>query len=759
MVLAMRLSGFALRMLACLVLLTAVGHAKDDTPRGSLWSLAPLQRPAVPEVRDSSWVRTPVDAFVAARFDEAGLAPLPEADRRTLLRRLSYDLTGLPPTAAEIDAFVRDASPDAYERQVERLLASPRYGERWAQHWLDVVRYADSDGFEYDTPRPHAWRYRDWVIQAFNVDKPYARFVAEQIAGDELLPGDIDARVATGLHRLGPLRKNAGFQFVEKERQEFLVEMTDAVGAAFLGLTIGCAKCHDHKFDPISQADYYRLQAFFAGTIAQDHTLATAAQEKAHKDLMAVWTEREKTFQDELTTLEEPYRKEIESDRLAQLSQSVRDAHATPAEKRTLDQKFLANRASAFLKISPTDLLARLTAEDVARWRQIQERIEGHVVAKPAPLPTVRTVMEHASEQPATYVLKGGIVGARAALVEPGFPSAVAVDEVVPLAVISSTDSDGVDSNDTGAEHEGVVSAGTHGRRTMLARWLVSKQHPLTARVFVNRLWQHHFRGGLVLTPGDFGHMGSEPTHPRLLSWLASEFLRSGGSTKAMHRLLVHSATYRQRTRRTRRGSMEQELLVGQTRLRLDAEALRDSALAVAGELNVQAGGPGVRLPLLEAIAQQMYVGKWRPDSDEAQHRRRSIYRFVKRNLQPALFWAFDAPSTVVSCAERTVSTHTAQALDLLNGPFLNGQAVAFAHRVLKEVHSEVPEALVERVYTHAFGRAPTSHEKRLGEEFLAAQQAAIAGEGTAAARHAIQAALVDYCLTVFNLDEFLFVE
>jgi hypothetical protein len=718
----------------------------ESGARASLWSLAPLERPAIPTVSRSEWLRNPVDAFVASRLEEAGLTPLPEADRRVLLRRLSYDLTGLPPTLSEIETFVGDPSPDAYARQVERLLTSPRYGERWAQHWLDVVRYADSDGFEYDRPRPHAWRYRDWVIDAFNADKPYAQFVAEQVAGDELAPDDLSALAATGLHRLGPLRKNAGFQYVEKERQELLVEMTDTVGAAFLGLTIGCAKCHDHKFDPLSQADYYRLQAFFAGTVADDHSLATEAETESHKAATATWEEQQKKLQDELAQLELPHRQAIEATRRAQLSQAERDALAREAKKRTLTEKFLANKATAALRVDPATLLARLQGAEAARHDELRTRIERHAVDKPAALPAVRAVKETVDETPATYVLRAGIAGAREARVEPGFPAAVVVDglgEAPSLAKLETSTS---------------APPGTRGRRTELAQWLVSTRHPLTARVFVNRLWQHHFRGGLVSTPGDFGHMGNEPTHPHLLSWLASEFLRTGGSVKAMHRLILNSAAYRQRSRLTARGSLEGQLLAGRRRLRLDAEALRDSALSVAGKINFHAGGPGVRLPLLEAIAQQMYVGVWRPELDVAQHSRRSIYRFVKRNLQPALLWAFDAPSTVASCAERTVSTHPGQALDLLNGPFLNEQAVAFATRLAAEVGVDAPLRLVEQAYGHAFGRRATQQEKDLGVKFLNAQRQIIASEGKSG-RESRQSALVDYCLTLFNLDEFLFVE
>ena len=737
-------------------MLGALADAAD--PPAALWSLAPLERPAVPAVTQHGWTRNPIDAFVLARLEEAGLDPAPEADRGTLLRRLTFDLTGLPSTPDELDTFLNDPAPDAYERQIKRLLSSPRYGERWAQHWLDVVRYADSEGFEYDGPSHHAWRYRDWVIAAFNADKPYRDFVAEQVAGDELVPGDLAALTATGVHRLGPVRRNAGFQYVEKERQEFLVEATDTIGNAFLGLTIGCAKCHDHMFDPFSQADYYRLQAFFAGTVAHEHSLATAAEKEAHEAATEAWTERQKELAAELAAFEAPHREAIEVERRARLPPAKRDALAKDEKQRTLEEKFLANRAQAAVKVTPADIEARLRGADVERHRALTAKVEHQDTTKPAPPAAVMTVKETLDEEPETYVLRAGIVGAREARVEPGFPAAVDTGFLASLEPPGGSANEARSAGSTAGD-ESQAQHGTVGRRSRLARWLVAPEHPLTARVYVNRLWQHHFRGGLVSTPGDFGHMGNEPSHPELLSWLASELLRQGGSTKALHRMIVRSAAYRQRTRVMQRDGPEDRLLAGRRRLRLDAEAIRDSALAIAGTLNLETGGPGIRMPLLEAIARQMYVGKWRPHADVSQHARRSIYRFVKRNLQPALFWAFDAPSTVVSCSQRTVSTHPGQALDLLNGPFLNQQAAAFADRLRRDVASGEPRRLVERAYLYTFGRHPTTDELQLGVDFLAAQEKLVPREQATNPDEKRRVALIDYCLTLLNLDEFLFIE
>jgi hypothetical protein len=661
------------------------------------WPWSPPDRPALPEPSDGDWVRNPIDAFILDALEEFDLAPSPPADPATLLVRVSLDLTGLPPSPEEVTAFLNDDRPDAYERVVDRLLESPHYGERWGRHWLDVVRYADSDGFEYDDPRPHAWRYRDWVIEALNADLPYDEFVRQQIAGDELRPDDPDALVATGMHRLGPLRLNAGNQDEEKNRQEVLTEMTDAVGSAFLGLTIGCARCHDHKFDPIPQADYYRLQAFFAGTTAADRSLASDREQAEYDEQLEVWKDRTSQIRKQLRRLERS------------------EAPVDPVRRTELE-------------VALDDLEAE----------------------KPTPPPGVMTVAEATSDAPRIFVLSRGEPGQR-------------LDEVQPRSLAAIDGSTGTSPIPTGKP-----SSGTVGRRSALADWLASSSNPLTARVMVNRLWQHHFGRGLVATPNNFGAMGEPPSHPELLDWLAVEFVDLGYRLKALHRLMVTSNTYRQASTtppEVRELDPDNLLIARMPRRRLEAEAIRDRVLAVSGALNPERGGPGVRLPLDPAVASQVYKGVWEPTPDPDQHDRRSVYLFIKRNIPNPLMEAFDAPDTLSSCGQRNVSIHAGQALALLNSPFLDDQSRILADRLLQEVGPN-PNLLADRAISRALSRPSLPGERDRAAGFLRQQAGLLRAEGmipdeprTDGVDPALSGAVADLCLTLFNLDEFLYVD
>ena len=740
--------------------------ADDET----FWAFQPPVAPPVPAVTDAAWVKTPIDAFILARLEQEGLAPTPEADRITLIRRLSFDLTGLPPTPDEVDAFVNDAGADAYAKLVERLLASPHYGERWAQHWLDVARYADSDGFEYDDPRPNAWRYRDWVIQSFNRDRPYDEFVRLQIAGDELEPSNHDALAATGFNRLGPLRLNAGNQDEEKNRQEVLVEMTDAVGSTFLGLTMGCARCHDHKFDPIPQADYYRLQAFFAATEGKDLSLASPTEQAAYEQSVEQWKGELRRLRRKLSDINRSCRERLVEEKKSSLSQEMKDVLATPEAERSAPQRELAASAAKLLAVDREEVEQALTEGERQAKTELQSKMEGMRQQEPAPLDAVWAVADTGELPPPTYILVRGETSRHGAVVEPRFPSAAASDTALGVPA------------DGGAAAARPAGNASTGRRAALARWLGSQENPLAARVMVNRLWQHHFGRGLVTTPNDFGLMGDPPTHPELLDWLASELMARGWSLKAMHRLMVSSAVYRQASRAGGAGlkvDPDNKLLWHMRRGRLDAEAARDSILAVTGSLNPKAGGPGVYLPLSEEVAGLVYKGSWTPTPDSAEHARRSIYLFVKRNLPDPFLEAFDAPGTMVSCAVRPVSTHAGQALALLNSPFLDEQSRVFARRLLLEVRSSHPEPnspdavawMVERAYRLALARRPKAEEARLAKQFLEAQTQYLKEQATEhdavsagsnppeGADPYFAAALTDYSLVVLNLDEFLFVD
>jgi hypothetical protein len=723
-------------------------------PRSVHWAFLPPVRPALPAVRNAAWVRTPIDAFVLARLERAGLKPSPPADRATLLRRVSIDLTGLPPTPEELERFLNDSRPDAYERVVERLLASPHYGERWAQHWLDVARYAESNGYELDAERPHAWHYRDYVIHAFNEDRPYDRFLTEQIAGDLLAARQAaapprDLLIATGFHRCGPIHLVSGNTDPEVNRQEVLTEMTVGVGAAFLGLTVGCARCHDHKFDPITQKEYYRLEAFFAATQPKDVDLSSA-EERAERERRAKpLTERLAALKKQVADLEAPYRQRLTEAKKAKLEPMYRAALAVAADKRTPEEQKLAAHAQILIKVTWDELVAALAPADRAKRAALRAQIHALEAELPPPVTHAWAVAD-GSPVPPTHVLKRGNVKNKGEVVTPGLPRVL-----------------------TGGRE-----AEARKNRLDLAAWLARPEHPLTARVMVNRLWQHHFGHGLVATPNDFGTRGKRPTHPELLDWLACEFAARGWSVKAMHRLMVLSNTYRQSSRGgdapAKQADPDNRLLWHMNRQRLESEALRDCALAAAGTLNRKLGGPMVRVPLEPEVYDLIFTedepdGLWRVTPDRREHTRRSIYLFAKRNVRLPLAEAFDQPDTLTSCPVRPVSVFAPQALILLNGPFMQEQARAFAGRLLREGGSD-PRRQIDLAHQLALGRPPREAEVQTAEEFLRSQaellrdrlrsreRVALPPELPEGVDPAHAAALIDFCLAMLNRNEFLYV-
>jgi hypothetical protein len=742
-------------LLVWLCLRISAGAAEPTEPAitphdGAHWAFRKPHRPAVPGVQDIAWVSTPIDAFVLARLEKAGLKPSPAAERAALLRRVTIDLTGLPPTPEALDSFLRDTRSDAYARVVERLLSSPQYGECWAQHWLDVVRYAESNGYEIDAERAHAWRYRDYVIRALNEDKPYDRFVTEQLAGDELARGQdlrlaADLMVATGLNRCGPIHLVSGNTDPEVNRQEVLTEMTTAVGAAFLGLTVGCARCHDHKFDPFSQADYYRLQAFFAAAQPRDIDIASPEEEAAHdrrvQSLHALLTPLQKQVAD----LEAPYRARLTQAKKARLEPRYLEVLAVDPAKRTPRQKQLAAEAGELLKISWDEVVAALTPEDRNHRTALREAIHALEAQRPPP-PARAWAIGDDTPAPPTYVLKRGDPKRKGTEVRPALPRILAADG---------------------------PAAGTRLDRTALARWLTRPDHPLTARVVVNRLWQHHFGRGLVATPNDFGLRSEPPTHPELLDWLATELTEHGWSLKHLHRLMVLSNTYQQTSRvaEPQRGLDPDNRLLGRmNRRRLEAEALRDGVLAVAGTLNRRLGGPPVRVPLEPEVYDLIFTegepdGLWHPTPDAREHRRRSIYLFAKRNVRLPLLEAFDRPDTLTSCPVRPVSTFAPQALILMNGPFMQEQSKALAVRLLREAGPDA-DRQIDRAYRLALARPPRPSELRQARDFLATQADLLRSRPPPAVPPdlpdgtdpAAAAALADFCLALLNRNEFVYV-
>jgi hypothetical protein len=453
------------------------------------WAFRPLARPELPAVKDGNWSRTFVDRFILARIEAAGLAPMPQADRRTLIRRVTFDLTGLPPTPADIDRFVSDDALDAYEKLLDRLLESTAYGERWAQHWLDLVRFAETDGFEHDLERPNAWRYRDWVIEALNADLPYDEFIRLQLAGDELHPEDATSAVATGFLLCGPDMPD--INLIEERRHNFLNDMTGTVGSILLGLQVGCAQCHDHKFDPISQHDFYRLRAFFdPAEVFKDHPLPKppGTLEPSESGPAA----RLKELSIEIQSLEESARRKLKAE-------------------------------NPDLQPTPQDILEALSDEEQSKHATVSMEIELlKKTYKPPEVPHGRTVRERFAELKPSHVMLRGDFRREGPEVLPAFLR-IANPEKLGVAM-PATDTR------------------TTRRRTQLAEWVTRADNPLATRVIVNRIWQHHFGRGLVETASDFGKMGSEPTHPELLDWLATEFPKQGWSLKKLHKLLLSSA-------------------------------------------------------------------------------------------------------------------------------------------------------------------------------------------------------------------------
>lgn len=676
------------------------------------WAYRPPNRPEVPKLNNTAWVKTPVDAFVLDRLEKEGVLPAKSADRAILLRRVTVDLTGLPPAPEETDAFVNNPSPNAYADVVERLLASPHYGERWGQHWLDVVRYADTDGFEYDALRPDAWRYRDYVIKSFNNDKPFDRFILEQLAGDELAPGDQDALVAVGFNRLAAWRKNAGNQDEDMNRNEILTEQANAVGAVFMGTTVACARCHDHLFDPIKQSDYYRLQAFFAPAVFKETSLASSeAQQTWDAKAKTVKAEMEKVKK-AMTEMEQDWKKRLLEAKRNQLTEAQQQALAIPAAQRNAEQRSLAAQADFIVASRVDDTGRQFVKELKDRKRAMMAALDEIESRMPEPLPAVWGIADERKNIPQIHILDRGMHASKGNRVGPRVPGLFLPDDF--------------------PEYEDDDHSNSTGRRLALARWLASPENPLTARVMVNRLWHYHFGRGIVATPNDFGVQGAPPSHPELLDWLATEFVQQKWSIKAMHRLMVLSNTYQTASE----GEPEKLSPSGQSkdsgnnlfwrynRRRIEAEAVRDAMLKVAGNLNPKAGGPALLVPVQPVLIAQLYKPKqWAVTADPSEHHRRSIYLIAKRNLRLPFMEAFDAPDLQNFCARREQSTHALQSLELLNGTFSNNQARVFAGRLLKE-EGWNPSALVRRAFRLATGREPKTKETQIAARFLSEQSA-----------------------------------
>ncbi len=581
-----------------------------------------------------------------------------------LKRRLALDVTGLP---------AKDLT-GSYEQMLDKLMASPQYGERWGQKWLDVVRYADTNGYELDAEREHAWRYRDYVIRSFNENKRFDQFLREQIAGDELFPGNAEALVATGFLRAGPRHVVGGNQDEEQNRQEDLIEMTHAISATFMGLTMNCARCHNHKFDPILQTDYYRLQAILAATEFRDVQIADGDEALRADEAMKQHQAKLKPILDEIKAIEKPYREQFRREKLPTLEKQFREVLEIPKEKRTEEQKRLAKEAER--QLSPTwDEVVALIPPDLKTKRAgLRKRMHEINLDEPEPAAHAYSVFT-VDEARKTHVLKVGDHKHKMQEVEAG----------LPLVLMKNL---------------GDFSLDPRGRRAGLANWLADPANPLVARVFVNRVWQFRMGQGIVKTMNDFGALGARPGNGKLLDWLATEFVRSGYNVKHIDRLILTSKAYQQQALQRRR---------------MDSDQLRDTILAVSGMLNPKMYGRPVKTPIEPEIYDIIFTegepdNLWPLPKDRSEMYRRTVYVLNRRTVRLPLLANFDQPDTMSSCPERPTSTHALQGLTMLNSDFMQEQAKAFAGRTRGDV---------TKAYELALGRGPSAAERRQAEEFF----------------------------------------
>jgi hypothetical protein len=697
----------------------------------------------------------PVDRFLEQARQQHGLTAAPRADRLTLVRRAYLDLLGLPPTPAEVSEFMSDQAPHAWERLIDKLLASPHYGERYGRVWLDVARYADSGGYEYDTDRPNAWRYRDYVVRSFNDDKPYNVFLKEQIAGDELDWKTDDTLIATGFLRAGPRVK-----FREKDNPErrfdYLDEIIGTIGKGTMGLTVNCARCHNHKFDPIAQKDYYALEASLFGYVETEIPLAPRAEAEAYTRKNEEITAKEQALKDAIARLEEPYRARLELDEIKKkFPENVQRAVAKPESERTAGEKLLAAQVLHATSIKPADIQKLMTPEELARRKALSDQAAALEKQRPAQLPMAeiatdgdwrftpmgegddtiscpkcRIMPENGSflhtgpgkyVPPPSYFLIRGDVESHGSQMKPGFIQVITVGN--PPTELPPADGH------------------TSGRRRALAEWIASPQNPLTARVIVNRIWQKHFGRGIVATLENFGKMGEQPTHQDLLDWMAVEFMNRGWSIKQLNKLMMTSEAYQMASAfenaADAQSDPENKYLWRFRQQRLDAEIVRDSLLAVGGNLNPAIGGPAVFPFMPKELLESQFRGTWKNMPEGPDVWRRSIYVYQRRSLPYPMFDTFDHPDMNVTAGARNVSTVPTQALTLLNNPFVLSEAQRLADRVTHEARD--PYSQINLAYQIALARPATEKEIEIGLDLIK------------------RYSLVDLTHVIVNLNEFLY--
>lgn len=691
-----------------------VPQVNEETKRW--WSFQQVKQSDVPTVGQQQWPRNEIDNFILSRLEQVSLAPAPEATRQQLIRRAYYDLTGLPPTPQQVTAFVNNSNPAAYEQLIDQLLASPHYGEKWGRHWLDLVRYAESNSFERDGTKPFVWRYRDYVIRSFNADKPYDQFLVEQLAGDEIQDSTRDSIIATGYYRLGPWQDEP-VDWLQAKYDD-LDDIVATTSQTMLGLTVNCARCHDHKIDPIPQKDYYSLVAFFenirrfgvrskesvfAASIKNLPGEATEAQKQQHAAQIS-------DIENRLAAIEEIVKPDFEA---VEHEEFQHEMNRIPILEKRVD-----------------GLLKREQFEDyihqAAELRMLTEKPPGSI--------PVLCVKENGDEPVESFLRVRGNANVKGDKVSPAF-----------ISVLSPPEPDLKPSN----------NGETTGRRLVFAQWVASPDNPLTARVMANRIWQFHFGRGIVRSSSDFGFQGTPPSHPELLDWLAAELVRRNWSIKAMHRLIMSSSAYRMSSRfdeASYQVDPDNDLFWRFNLRRLTAEEIRDSILAVTGQLNRTAMfGPSIftKLPA-EVLAGQSRPGEGWGTSSEQDRRRRSIYIHVKRSVGVPILQTNDSADTDNTCPVRFITTQPTQALGMLNSEFTNEQAIAFAADVAR-LHTDIEEQVTEILH-RVLQRPPTAVEIERGVRLIASFQTS---DQAVTPRQALEY----FCLLAINLNEFVYID
>lgn len=728
------------------------------------WSFQPIQRPVLPSVNDNERLRTPIDAFLLAKLESHNLTFSPEASRETLIRRATFDLLGLPPTPKEIHDFVHDTSPNAWERLIDRLLASPHYGERWGRHWLDVAGYADSEGYDSTDPvRPYAWKYRDYVFRSFNNDKPFDRFIQEQLAGDEMVklpytklsPEQLDCLIATGFLRMAPDGTGVGGVNQPLARNQVMAETIKIVSTSLMGMTVGCAQCHHHRYDPIPQDDYYRMRAIFEPALdwkkwrspaSRRVVLFTSEQRnkanEIEKEAKKIDQERLKKQQEYIDrTVEKQLKKLPEA-----IRQKVHTAYRTPVKKRTAEQKkLLRENPSVNVSAGSLYLYDRKAADELKAIAARATKLRG---TKPQPK-YIRALTETAGRVPATFLFHRGDHEQPKEKLTPG-----------GLTILTSLGLPTIPVNDN--------KVSTTGRRLAFARRLTDGKHPLTARVLMNRVWLNHFGQGIVNTPADFGTLGEKPSNPQLLDWLASEFMNSGWKLKHMHKLMMMSTTYRQSSRRNvaqEKVDPDNRLLGRMSVRRLEAESVRDTVLAISGQLNDKAFGKPV--PVTVDLTGMVILGVDTRDSAgrptkkrvslNGEEYRRSVYIQVRRSMPLAVLETFDAPILSPNCEVRNTSTVAPQSLLLMNSQFVTKYARHFAERLQREAKDDMAKQ-VTLAWQLAFGTEPDKQDISAAKMFLESQTKNFRSLKDKKINPQLEA-LANFCQALMSANAFLYVD